>query len=84
MVDSDTSSIGTITIAESFLNIRKEFPESWIWQSIDMSNETGQEVLRMILGHANVITHFFIVNTSRDLILLTPTRVIVVRSYDDK
>lgn len=41
MVDSDISSIGTITIAESFLNIRKEFPESWIWQSIDMSNETG-------------------------------------------
>lgn len=44
MVDSDTSSIGTITVAdESFLTVRKEFPESWIWQSIDVFNETGYE-----------------------------------------
>lgn len=41
MVDSDTSSIGTFAIPESFTKIRKKFPESWIWQSITMSNETG-------------------------------------------
>lgn len=40
MVDS-VDSVGTFTIAESIQNVRKEFPESWIWQSIDVSNETG-------------------------------------------
>lgn len=41
MVDSDTSPIGTITNAETSLNVRKEFPENWIWLSIDVTNETG-------------------------------------------
>lgn len=38
----DSLSIGTSsTISAASVKVRNDFPESWIWQLVDMTNETG-------------------------------------------
>lgn len=53
----DVVDSGTFTIADdSSLNVRRDFPESWIWLSIDVTNDKGYETEYNIrLSHYNLL-----------------------------